>query len=63
MTDHYVRVLLKHMRRTPKAGVVHVEVRHDHGCAFLSDRPCDCQPEVESGARVDAKYTPPADDR
>ena len=63
MTSNHLRALRKHLQTTPVDGVVHVEVRHEHGCAFLIDRLCDCHPKVESGTRVDAKYRPPEDDR
>ena len=36
--------------------VVHVEVRHDDDCAYWSKRPCDCEPEVETGACVDRRH-------
>lgn len=36
--------------------VHHVEVRHAEHCPFWDGHDCDCEPEVESGARVERKY-------
>lgn len=34
-------------------GVHHVVIHHADGCAHWRGEPCDCEPVVESGARVD----------
>ena len=44
------------MKDIPPGEIVHVEVRHDDDCGIFEDRPCDCEPETESGARVERKY-------
>lgn len=36
--------------------VHHIEIRHDDDCAHWSGDGCDCEPEVESGTRVERKY-------
>lgn len=59
MTDrpNYVDALLEHLANSPLGpGVHHVEVRHDDDCPIFDGRPCDCEPEIESGERVDEKY-------
>lgn len=58
MTDHYLRALLKHLQNTPlDPGVHHVEIRHDSWCALLAgEGPCNCDPEIETGQRVNSKY-------
>lgn len=53
----YIDPLLEHLARSPaESGVHHVEVRHDDDCPIFDGEACDCEPEVESGARVDEKY-------
>ena len=53
----YLEALFAHTERSPIGpGVHHVEVRHDPGCGLFHNRPCDCEPEIESGVRVDRKY-------
>jgi hypothetical protein len=51
----YLDALLRHLRAVgiEPGKVHHVEVRHDDGCAHWKGRPCDCEPEIETGARVD----------
>lgn len=52
----YLRQVLKNVKDVAPGEIVHIEVRHDDDCRIFENRPCDCQPEVESGARVDRKY-------
>ena len=52
----YLRQALEHAKDIRSGEIVHVEVRHDGDCGIFEDRPCDCQPDVESGVRVDRKY-------
>lgn len=54
----YLDALLAHLRRSPMESgeLVHVEVRHDDACRIFDGEPCDCDPEVESGERIDEKY-------
>jgi hypothetical protein len=53
----YLPALAEHVRQTPpKAGVVHVEVRHDDDCPIFSGKPCACDAVIETGARIDEKY-------
>ena len=52
----YLRQVLRNVKDVRPGEIVHVEVRHDDGCGIFEDRSCDCQPEVESGKRVDRKY-------
>ena len=55
--DGYSKVLLSHLREVQfSPGVHHIEVRHNDDCGFFRDKPCDCEPVVESGARVERKY-------
>lgn len=56
---NYLKALLRHLEDNPPepGAVEHVEVRHDSGCARLRGTgSCDCDPEVETGARVDERY-------
>ena len=55
---NYLPVLLEHLTQTPtvREGVHHVEVRHHDDCGMFHGKPCDCEPEIESGARVNRKY-------
>ena len=39
--------------------VFHIEVRHDDWCEIFHNRACNCDPEIESGSRVDRKYGGP----
>ena len=55
-TPQYLDVLVEHLKEAPARSVLHIEVRHDDDCKVFVGRPCDCEPEVESGARVDRKY-------
>ena len=52
----YLRQALANVKHVRPGEVVHVEVRHDDDCGIFEGRPCDCEPEVESGARVERKY-------
>lgn len=54
----YLDALLRHLQETgaQRGAVTHVEIRHLDGCAFWRGKPCNCEPEVETGARIDAKY-------
>ena len=52
----YLRQVLEHAKDVRPGEVVHVEVRHDNWCGIYEGRACDCEPEVESGARVERKY-------
>lgn len=56
--SNYIRQLLKHLQENPPepGDVHHVEVRHDDDCRIWDGRPCDCEPVVESGARVNRRY-------
>ena len=55
-SPNYLRQVLQHGKDVPPGEVVHVEVRHDDDCGIFENRACDCEPEVESGDRVDRKY-------
>ena len=57
----YIDALIHHLETVgvEPGTVTHLEVRHDAGCAIWSRRSCDCEPEVESGARVDDKFGGP----
>ena len=52
----YLRQVLENVKHARAGEVVHVEVRHDDSCGILKGRACDCQPDVESGQRVERKY-------
>ena len=52
----YLRQALEHGKDDPRGEIVHVEIRHDDWCGIFEGRPCDCNPDVESGKRVDRKY-------
>lgn len=53
----YLPLLIRHFQdRKLPPGVHHIEVRHDDDCAFWRGLPCDCEPIIETGARVDRKY-------
>lgn len=54
--SQYQAGVLEHLRRADGSGIVHVEVRHDDRCGVFSQGDCDCQPTVESGARIERKY-------
>ncbi len=53
---NYLRQALEHGKDVRAGQIVHVEVRHDDWCGILEGRPCDCEPQVESGVRVERKY-------
>jgi hypothetical protein len=49
----------QHLERSGElrpGSVVHIEVRHDDGCAHWTGGRCDCAPELETGTRIEAKY-------
>lgn len=53
----YLDALRQHLRESAaEPGVHHVEVRHDDDCRIFDGAACDCDPEVESGLRVEGKY-------
>ncbi len=52
----YLRQALENVKDVRRGEVVQVEIRHDDDCGIFENRACDCQPEVESGKRVDQKY-------
>ena len=56
MPPSYLRQVLEHAKDVRPGEVVQVEVRHDDDCGIFEGRPCDCEPEVESGERVERKY-------
>jgi len=59
MAPNYVAPLLAHLYDRlplPPGCIHHVEARHDDDCAFWTGGRCDCEPIIESGARIDAKY-------
>ena len=37
-------------------GLAAIEIRHDDDCPRLTGGECDCDPEIESGARIARKY-------
>lgn len=55
----YIHPLLRHLQEMElePGQVHHIEVRHDDGCQVWDGKPCDCEPVVESGDRVDRKYS------
>jgi len=56
----YRRKLLRHLKESPlPAGrVSHCEVRHDDWCALLKGSGlCNCNPDIETGVRIDRKYS------
>lgn len=57
----YLALVLAHLEaQRPKPGTfVHVEVRHDDDCALWDGGDCNCEPEIETGQRVDRKYGRP----
>ena len=55
-TPRYVEGLVEHLEGAPMGTVLHVEIRHDDNCRIFRGRPCNCDPEIESGVRVDRKY-------
>lgn len=57
-TPNDLPAILRHLRETepPVGGIVHLEVRHDASCAHWDGWPCDCEPEIETGQRVQRKY-------
>ena len=56
--DNLRDALRRHIERANlECGKVHhLEIRHDDDCAHWMGKPCDCEPEIESGARIDRKY-------
>ena len=52
----YLRQALEHMKHARPGEVIHVEIRHDDWCPIFEGGPCNCDPDVESGARVERKY-------
>jgi len=53
----YVDPLLSHLRRSPvEPGLHHIEVRHADDCRIFEGETCNCEPEIETGARIDQKY-------
>ena len=54
----YLKAIERHLRATgiEPGRIVHVEVRHDDDCAVWRREPCDCEPVIETGARVDQRY-------
>lgn len=52
----YLRQVPRNVKDVPAGEVIHVEIRHDDDCGTFKGRACDCEPEVESGQRVDRKY-------
>jgi hypothetical protein len=42
----------------PSGAPRHIQIRHDDDCACWEQGPtaCDCNPEIESGTRMDAAY-------
>jgi len=53
-------IVREHLRRSRKlegGTVVQVEVRHDDDCPYFDGKPCLCDVELESGARVDRMYS------
>ena len=52
----YLGALLKIGKAAPMGSIIHVEIRHDDDCRIFRGRPCNCEPEIESGVRVDGKY-------
>ena len=55
-SPRYLDALLEIGKAAPIGSIIHVEVQHDDDCAFFRDKPCDCEPVVESGIRVEQKY-------
>jgi hypothetical protein len=57
----YLPAMVRHVQDVKlPPGVHHVEVHHAHDCGFWEGGPCDCDPIIESGARVDRKYQEPS---
>jgi len=55
--SNYVAAILRHLQATGTTpGVHHIEARHDDDCGAWQGGRCDCEPEVETGRRIDAKY-------
>jgi hypothetical protein len=54
----WLRPLLVHVQRTGlrPGSVAHVEVLHDDWCAHFYGRPCNCDPEIRTGTRIDRRY-------
>lgn len=56
---NYLKALLEHLNETDQepGSVRRVEVRHDSWCSVFEGGVCDCEPEVETGKRVEERYS------